>query len=207
MARIVCDLTSSSAQSRYYIKELTLISLDNTDHDPKSLHYSFKGPKKVRPDRQTFYCQKYIHGLRFSKGDLEQKDLKRVLHQFTHNGENMDPHCVIYVKGLEKCGLLRKAAGFDKNLNIINVENAPSFRELFKIYGDRISPCKIHSELPQKFKNACSQAKATAMHFWLSEDSSFQKIDTSDSALWGNANDGTPTEQDYPNATIINMEF
>lgn len=170
--RYIVDITMSRADGQYFVKELSIMAADHHhgsgDGTPEVAHYIFRAPPRVRADRQSWYCTRRIHGLGFYDGKYPYSDLRKILRQYAFDGLDKPNGPVLLMKGAEKCGILRKLVGYDRNLRIFDMEMAkcPNFRELNNLFGQRVKPCDTHCKIAKRFIPACSKFKLGTLYEW-----------------------------------------
>ena len=103
-----CILLDIELTEKNIIKELELFN------DGSVQGFSFCPPKTFKPNKQTAWNTRHLHGIAWSSGKLEYEKLFAVFYDIkVKNAE-------VFVKGLEKCRLLTNLLGQ-------NVENLDDY--------------------------------------------------------------------------------
>ena len=84
--------------------------------------FSFCPPKTFKPNKQTSWNTKHLHGIAWSSGKLDYEKLFAVFHDIkVKNAE-------VFAKGLEKCRLLSSLLG--QNLENLDDYGCPKLQDL-----------------------------------------------------------------------------
>ena len=85
---------------------------------------SFCPPKTFKPNKQTSWNTKHLHGIAWSSGKLDYEKLFAVFYDIkVTNAE-------VFAKGLEKCRLLTNLLG--QNVELLDDYGCPKFQDLVK---------------------------------------------------------------------------
>ena len=87
--------------------------------------FSFCPPKTFKPNKQTSWNAKYLHGIAWSSGKLDYEKLFAVFYDIkVMNAE-------VFAEGLEKCRLLTNLLG--QNVETLDDYGCPKIQDLVKL--------------------------------------------------------------------------
>ena len=144
-----CIVLDIELTDRNVIKELGLFI------DGSVQGFSFFPPKTFKPNKQTSWNTKHLHGIAWSKGKLDYEKLFAVFYDIkVKNAE-------VFAKGFEKCRLLSTLLG--QNLENLDDYGCPKFQDLVKT--DSLWSC---SSYPFRHKTwlHCAEGKAKVYGEW-----------------------------------------
>ena len=117
--------------------------------------FSFFPPKTFKPNKQTTWNTRHLHGIAWSSGKLDYEKLFAVFYDIkVMNAE-------VFAKGLEKCRLLTAFLG--QNVENLNDYGCPKIQDLVKT--DSLWNC---SRYPFRHKTRlhCAERKAKVYGDW-----------------------------------------
>lgn len=151
---IQCVLNSDN---KYMIKELSIVDVDTW----ASQHYIFKLCNVITQNLKSRNVNKWLennyHGLSLNYGDIEYKELDRILNSFKFE--------LIYVKGLQKQAIIKEII---PQIDVINLEDLGCPRLDQLCIEDGLPCCVFH-----KYSNTkqCSFHKVFALKKWFINNS------------------------------------
>ena len=117
--------------------------------------FSFCPPKTFKPNKQTSWNTKHLHGTAWSSGKLDYDKLFAVFYDIkTMNAE-------VFAKGLEKCRLLTRLLG--QNVENLDDYGCPKNENLFRT--DRLWIC-FRYPFRHKTRLQCAERKAKVHGQW-----------------------------------------
>ena len=146
MSLIVLDIELTE---KNIIHELGLF----IDDSPQG--FSFCPPKTFKPNRQTTWNTRHLHGIAWSSGKLDYEKLFAVFYDIkVMNAE-------VFAKGLEKCRLLTNLLG--QNVENLDDYDCPKIQDLVKT--DSLSICSNYL-FRYKTRLPCAKRKAKVYGDW-----------------------------------------
>ena len=146
MSLIVLDIEQTE---KNIIKELGLFI------DGSIQGFSFCPPKTFKPNKQTTWNTRHLHGIAWSSGKLEYEKLFTVFYDIKlMNAE-------VFAKGLEKCRLLTTFLG--QNVESLDDYGCPKIQDLVKT--DSLWICSTYP-FRQKTRLNCAERKAKVYGDW-----------------------------------------
>ena len=146
MSCIVLDIELTD---KNVIKELGLFI------DGSVRGFSFCPPKTFKPNKQTSWNTKHLHGIAWSSGKLDYEKLFAVFYDIkVMNAE-------VFAKGFEKCRLLSTLLG--QNVEILNDYGCPKTHDLVKT--DSLWICFSYP-FRHKTRLHCAERKAKVYGEW-----------------------------------------
>ena len=146
MSCIVLDIELTE---KNVIKELELFI------DGSVQGFSFCPSKTFKPNKQTTWNTKHLHGIAWSSGKLDYEKLFAVFYDIkVMNAE-------VFAKGLEKCRLLTKLLG--QNLENLDDYGCPKLQDLVKT--DSLWICSSYL-VRHKTRLHCAERKAKVYGEW-----------------------------------------
>ena len=131
------------------IKELGLL------FDGSVQGFSFCPPKAFKPNKQTTWNTKHLHGIAWSRGELDYEKLFAVFYDIkVMNAE-------VFAKGLEKCRLLTNLLG--RNVENLDEYGCPKIQDLVK--KDSLWKCSS-DPFRHKTRLHCAERKAKVYGEW-----------------------------------------
>ena len=95
--------------------------------DDSLQEFSFCPPKTLKPNKQTSWNTKHLHGIAWSSGKVDYEKLFPVFYDIkVMNAE-------VFAKGLEKCRLLTNSLG--QNVEKLDDYGCPKFQDLVKTHS------------------------------------------------------------------------
>ena len=144
MSLIVLDVELTD---KNVIKELGLF-IDGTVQG-----FSFCPPKNFKPNKQTTWNTRHLHGLAWSSGKLDYEKLFAVFYDIkVMNAE-------VFAKGLEKCRLLTSLLG--QNVENLDDYGCPKIQDL----GHSLWNCSSYP-FRHKTRLHCAERKAKVYGEW-----------------------------------------
>ena len=120
--------------------------------------FSFCPSKTFKPNKQTSWNTKHLHGIAWSSGKLEYEKLLALFYDIkVMNAE-------VFAKGFEKCRLLTRLLG--QNVEILDYYGCPKFQDLA---GEgKVNSSWICSRYPFRYKTRlhCAERKAKVYGDW-----------------------------------------
>ena len=117
--------------------------------------FSFCPPKAFKPNKQTSWNTKHLHGIAWSSGKLDYDKLIAVFYDIkVMNAE-------VFAKGLEKCRLLTKLLG--QNVENLDDYGCPEIQDLVKT--DSLWICYSYL-FRHKTRLHCNERKAKVYGEW-----------------------------------------
>ena len=117
--------------------------------------FSFCPPKTFKPNKQTSWNTKHLHGIAWSSGKLDYEKLFAVFYDIkVMNAE-------VFAKGLEKCRLLTSLLG--QNVENLDDYGCPKIQDLVKM--DSLWICSSYL-LRHKTRLHCAERKAKVFGDW-----------------------------------------
>ena len=117
--------------------------------------FSFCPPKTFKPNKQTTWNTKHLHGIAWSSGKLEYEKLFAVFYDIkVMNAE-------VFAKGLEKCRLLTTFLG--QNVENLDDYGCPKIHDLVKT--DSLWICSSYP-FRHKTRLHCAERKAKVYGDW-----------------------------------------
>ena len=117
--------------------------------------FSFCPPKTFKPNKQTSWNTKYLHGIAWSSGKLDYDKLSGVFYDIKVMSAE------VFAKGLEKCRLLTSLLG--QNVEILDDYGCPKIQELVKT--DSLWICSNYPS-QDKTRLLCDERKAKVYGEW-----------------------------------------
>ena len=146
MSLIVLDIELTEKK---IIKELGLFI------DGSVQGFSFCPPKAFKPNKQTTWNTRHLHGIAWSSGKLDYEKLFAVFYDIkVMNAE-------VFAKGLEKCRLLTTFLG--QNVENLVDYGCPKIQDLFKT--DSLWTCSSYL-FRHKTRLQCAERKAKVYGEW-----------------------------------------
>ena len=146
MSCIVLDIELTD---KNIIKELGLFI------DGSVQGFSFCPPETFKPNKQTTWNTRHLHGIAWSSGKLDYDKLFAVFYDIkVMNAE-------VFAKGLEKCKLLTSLLG--QNVEILDDYGCPKIQDLVKT--DCLWNCSSYS-FRHKTRLHCAERKAKVYGDW-----------------------------------------
>ena len=146
MSCIVLDVQLTDS---YIIKELGLFT------DGSLQGFSFCPPKTFKPNKQTSWNTKHLHGIAWSSGKLEYHKLFAIFYDIkVMNAE-------VFAKGIEKCRLLSRLLG--QNVENLDDYGCPKIQDLVKTYSSWICSSYLFR---QKTRVHCAERKTRVYGEW-----------------------------------------
>ena len=146
MSCIVLDIELTD---KNIIKELGLFI------DASVRGFSFCPPKTFKPNKQTTWNTRHLHGIAWSSGKLEYEKLFAVFYDIKVMNAEM------FAKGLEKCRLLTAFLG--QNAENLDDYGCPKIQDLVKT--DSLWICFYYS-FRHKTRRHCAERKAKVYGEW-----------------------------------------
>ena len=116
---------------------------------------SFCPPKALKPNKQTTWNTKHLHGIAWSSGKLDYEKLLAVFHDIkVMNAE-------VFAKGLEKCRLLTNLLG--RNVENLDDYGCPKIQDLVR--KDSLWMCSSYP-FRHKTRLHCAERKAKVYGEW-----------------------------------------
>ena len=117
--------------------------------------FSFCPPKAFKPNKQTTWNTKHLHGIAWSSGKLDYEKLFAVFYDIKlMNAE-------VFAKGLEKCRLLTNLLG--QNVENLDDNGCPKIQDLVKT--DSLWICSSYP-FRHKTRLHCAERKAKVYGEW-----------------------------------------
>ena len=117
--------------------------------------FSFCPPKAFKPNKQTSWNTKHLHGIAWSSGKLDYEKLFAVFYDIkVMNAE-------VFAKGFEKCRLLTNLLG--QNLENLDDYGCPKIQDLVKT--DSLWTCSNYP-FRHKTRLQCAERKAKVYGEW-----------------------------------------
>ena len=117
--------------------------------------FSFCPPKTFKPNKQTTWNTKHLHGIAWSSGKLDYQKLFAVFYDIkVMNAE-------VFAKGLEKCRLLTNLLG--QNVEILDDYGCPKIQDL--VETNNLWICSSYP-FRHKTKLHCAERKAKVYGEW-----------------------------------------
>ena len=117
--------------------------------------FSFCPPRKFKPNKQTTWNTRHLHGLARSSGKLEYEKLFAVFYDIKlMNAE-------VFAKGLEKCRLLTTFLG--QNVKNLDDYGCPRIQDVVKM--DSLWNCPSYA-FRHKTRPHCAERKAKVYGEW-----------------------------------------
>ena len=117
--------------------------------------FSFCQPKTFKPNKQTAWNTRHLHGIAWSSGKLDYEKLSAVFYDIkVMNAE-------VFAKGLEKCRLLTSLLG--QNVENLDDYDCPKIQDLVKT--DSLWNCSSYP-FRHKTKLHCAERKAKVYGDW-----------------------------------------
>ena len=146
MSCIVLDI---ELNEKNIIKELGLFI------DGSVQGFSFCPPKTFKPNQQTTWNTKHLHGIAWSSGKLDYEKLFAVFYDIkVMNAE-------VFAKGLEKCRLLTNLLG--QNVENLDDYGCPKIQDLAET--DSLWICSSYP-IQHKTRLHCAERKAKVCGIW-----------------------------------------
>ena len=146
MSLIVLDIELTE---KNVIKELGLFI------DGSVQGFSFCPPKTFKPNKQTSWNTKHLHGIAWSSGKLDYEKLFAVFYDIkVMNSE-------VFAKGFEKCRLLTSLLG--QNVKNLDDYGCPKIQDLVKT--DNLWICSSYP-FRRKTRLHCAERKAKVYGEW-----------------------------------------
>ena len=140
MSCIVLDIELTD---KNVIKELGLFI------DGSVQGFSYCPPKTFKPNKQTSWNTKYLHGIAWSSGKLDFEKLFAVFYDINVINEE------VFAKGFEKCRLLSTLLG--QNVENLDEYGCPKIQDLVK--SDSLWMCSSYP-FRHKTRLHCAERKA-----------------------------------------------
>ena len=121
--------------------------------------FSFCPPKTFKPNKQTTWNTKHLHGIAWSSGKLDYDKLFAVFYDIkVMNAE-------VFAKGFEKCRLLTRLLG--QNVENLDDYGCPKIQDLAR--EGKVNSSWICSSYPirQKTRLHCAERKAKVYGDWV----------------------------------------
>ena len=117
--------------------------------------FSFCPPKTFKPNKQTTWNTRHLHGIAWSSGKLDYEKMFAVF----YNIKEMNAE--VFAKGLEKCRLLTSLLG--QNVENLDDYGCPKIQDL-----DKTDSLWICSSYPFRHKTRlhCAERKAKVFGEW-----------------------------------------
>ena len=117
--------------------------------------FSFCPPKTFKPNKQTSWNTKHLHGIAWSSGKLDYEKLFAVFY------DTKVINAEVFAKGLEKCRLLTDLLG--QNVENLDDYSCPKIQDLVKTNSLWI--CSSYF-FPHKTRLHCAERKAKVYGEW-----------------------------------------
>ena len=154
----VIDFEGFQINDNFYPLELCLLNTQRPREDLHIWHIRYTDSLALAYDEKidrTICWQSNEHGMSWKQGNmplldafLEMRDL------FPSRSQHK-----LYAKGLEKTKWIREWFEKDNNVTVIEIINAPSYRDMNMYYGSLYGhPCAFHRDSPH-LRCACRKAQ------------------------------------------------
>ena len=144
-----CIVLDIELTDKNVIKELGLFI------DGSVQRFSFPSPKTFKPNKQTSWNTKHLHGIAWSRGKLDYEKLFAVFYDI--KVMNAD----VFAKGFKKCRLLSTLLG--EKIENLDDYGCSKIQDLFKT--DSLWICFSHP-FRQKTRLYCAERKAKVNGDW-----------------------------------------
>jgi hypothetical protein len=137
--------------NKYFIKEMSIVDTETCS----TQHWIFKHLNNIQDEKSISvnkWLQHHYHRLSLECGDVEYKELCKILNSFKFNS--------IYVKGDQKRKIIKE---YLPHVNVVNLENLGCPR-LNEVCDEETQPCCISHK--DSSPNQCTFFKVFALKKW-----------------------------------------